>query len=105
MTCVWQTTPRAPPWLQRANFSPKPWGAVCAAFGVTDTPIPLLPAPARSQRVFLGAVTMLVASQQVSLCNSALVGLFLCLQAHSSPAEGAGNLSRTGLENKPSIPL
>lgn len=87
----------------------KAFGCLCVlAFGVTDTPVPLLPAPARSQRVFRGAVTTLVASrgsQEVSLCNSPLVGLFLCLQAHSSTAEGTGNLSRTGLENKPSIPL
>lgn len=46
---------------------PKAFGCLSVlAFGVIDTSIPLLPAPVRSQRVFLGAVTMLVASQRLS---------------------------------------
>lgn len=109
VTCAWQTPPRAPPLLQRADISQKPLGACLCWPLVSLTP----QSPSgRHQRGARGYFWVLSpcwwhprASQEVSLCNSALVGLFLYLQAHSFTAEGDGNLSRTGLENKPSIAL
>lgn len=79
------------------------------AFQCHQTTIPLCPKPARQPAGIYGcchhAHGIPASLRSVLLCSSALVDLFLNLQVHLFTAACNRNLSRTGLENKSSIPL
>lgn len=90
---------------QLSGAKVRPGAALCCPLAPPEAPCPSCPAPAGIFRSCHHASGIPVILRSVLLCSSTLMDLFLNLQVHLFNAACNRNLSRTGLENKPSIPL